>query len=80
MFYEGEARRCWAYRESPLARRLLLGAASPAQRRVLCWGKRPLCPAPHTRRDLQVWKGHMCISALLAWLPKLGRKEAKKCS
>lgn len=49
-----------------------------------CWGlQAPALPGSRTRRGLQVWKDHTRVSALLAWLPKPGRKEVvkvKKCN
>lgn len=31
--------------------------------------------AAGARRDMQLWEGDTCVSALLAWLPKLCRKD-----
>lgn len=66
MFYEeGEARRSLGSPGEPAR------SWAAARRWALCLGSR-------SRRDLQGWKSHTCISKLLAWLPKPGRQEVVK--
>lgn len=75
MFYEGEAGL--GLPGEPARSQAVPGAETP-------WlGQAPALPHSHTRRGLLVWKGHSCISTLLAWLPKVGGKgvvKAKKCN